>query len=387
MKYRTTLSEATVTFEGREQSYRELCMDESLTDAELDEIDTQYYNKYSEELGEIYIGLVGVRQELAAYLGFDSFEELAYVWYYDRDYTPAQADALISDIRTYIVPLYREANERGLWDKMEYQPMTEETVLSKIGLLADRLGGDIKESFDYMKEHRLYDISVSPQKMDMSYQTYLSTYESPVIFVKAEGYDDDCLAVAHEFGHFVDSYVNYNTTYSVELAEVVSHSMEYFLISRLPQTGDLERIKLLDTLDTYAQQASFAEFERRVYEIPADKLTVDRINEISLETAQEFGYADEGREEYYAKSWIDITHFFEYPFYVISYCVSNDAAFQIYQLELTKKGDGLAQFNSLLPRRYDGFLDSLENQSDLESPFAPGRMEKTADTVRSQLYD
>ena len=193
--------------------------------------------------------------------------------------------------------------------------------------------------------------------------------------------------LVHEFGHFVDSYVNYDQTYSIELAEVFSHSMEYFLLCRLPQTGDLLKIKLLDTLDTYAQQGSFAEFERRVYEIPAKELTVDKINAISLETAQQYGYAEEGREDYYAKSWIDITHFFEYPFYVISYCVSNDVAFQIYQLELANKGDGLAQFNSLLPRSYNGFLDTLSQQSELESPFAPARMGLTAKTVRSQLFD
>lgn len=383
-KYRTTLSEATVKFDGREQSYRELCATD-LTDEEYEQLTQLYYDKYTEELGRIYIDLVAVRQQQAEYLGFESFEELAYIWYYDRDYSPIQADALLQDIRTYIAPVYRDVNKRGLWDEIEYREMSENEVLSKIGMLASDLGGDVSESFDYMKKHGLYDISVSPKKMEMSYQTYLSTYESPVIFVKAEGFDDDCLAVAHEFGHFVDSYVNYDQTYSIELAEVFSHSMEYFLLCRLPQAGDLVRIKLLDTLDTYAQQASFAEFERRVYEIPAKELTVEKLNAISLETAQEFGFAEEGREDYYAKSWIDITHFFEYPFYVISYCVSNDVAFQIYQLELANKGDGLAQFNRLLPRDFNSFLDTIENQSDLQSPFDPDRMEQTAQTIRKLL--
>ena len=47
----------------------------------------------------------------------------------------------------------------------------------------------------------------------------------------------------------------------------------------------------------------------------------------------DFGLFDEASAEQAARSWIDVQHFFSAPYYVISYCVSNDAALQIYQLE------------------------------------------------------
>lgn len=386
-QYRAELANTTVNYGGRETSYQELLSDESLSEEELDEINAQYYDKYSQVLGEIYIKLVDVRQRTADYLGYDSYEEFAYLWLYGRDYTPAQGDELLEDIRTWIAPVYRQVNEAGLWDEVSYGEADENTIFKAVEDTAEQLGGQIAESFEYMDKHGLYDITISANKAEMSYQTYLDKYDSPYLLVKTYGYNDDMLTFAHEFGHFVDSYVNYNATSSLELSEFFSQSMEYLLLCTLPENrcGDLAEIKLLDTLDTYAQQASFAAFEQEVYAIPAAELTVDMLNEISLKNAVAYGYMADDMDDYYAQSWFEIPHFFEYPFYVISYCVSNDAAFQIYQLELENEGAGLEQFNALLPRDNAGFLDTLSQQSSLESPFAAGRMQKTAETVAELL--
>ena len=74
----------------------------------------------------------------------------------------------------------------------------------------------------------------------------------------------------------------------------------------------LRLMNLIDSLDTYVQQASFAEFEKRVY---AEKeLTVEKLNELSLALAKDYGHYDGVSEEYYAMSWIDTPHFFEQPF-------------------------------------------------------------------------
>lgn len=163
--------------------------------------------------------------------------------------------------------------------------------------------------------------------------------------------------------------------------------MEYLLLCYLEDTvsgAELENLtamKLLDTLDTYVQQASFADFELQAYALPEEEQTVEKLNKISLETAKEYGYFVEGYEDYYAMSWIDILHFFEQPCYVISYCVSNDAAFQIYEMEKEEQGAGLAAYNHILQWESDDFLLTIENLGNLESPFAPGRMASTAATV------
>ena len=140
----------------------------------------------------------------------------------------------------------------------------------------------------------------------------------------------------------------------------------------------------MSTLDTYVMQSSFAEFESRVYALSDSELTAEAINAISLDTAKEFGYYDGESEDYYAMSWTDITHFFEYPFYVISYAVSNDAAQQIYALELENAGAGLEKYLEMLPREYETLLDTLA-VAGLASPFAPGRLDAVEKQLRAEL--
>ena len=70
---------------------------------------------------------------------------------------------------------------------------------------------------------------------------------------------------------------------------------------------------------------------------------------------------------------------------MVSYVVSNDAAFQIYERECAEAGEGLAVWNKLLPRDRDGFLETLEVQGGLEDPFAESRMKEIADLMREKL--
>lgn len=238
-----------------------------------------------------------------------------------------------------------------------------------------------------MKRYELYDIDISEKKGSSSYQCYLYSYEVPFVFVKTEGFSDDILNFGHEFGHFVEAWNNCDRTESEDLAEVFSQGMEYLLLSYVPEDYrvELTACKLMDTVDTFAEQGSFAEFEHEVYSRPAAEWTPEALEELSLRLAKSYGYFQPGKEEYYAKSWIDVPHFFQRPFYVVSYCVSNDAAFQIYALECEKEGKGLACWNKMLPRYSDSFLKTVMDQGGLEDPFAEDRMQQVAELVRKML--
>ena len=386
-EYRRVLSDPTVTWRGKERSYWELEQDDSIGYDEWIEIRGLYYDKYEPVLGEIYIRLVEVRQEQAELFGLDSYEELAYAWLFERDYSPEQADSLLAQIRTELAPLYKELNLNERWDDFIYTEVNEAENLEAIDVASKSMGGKIRQAYRDMERYELCDVEISEKKGDLSYQTYLYSYDCPYIFVKTEGWSDDILSFGHEFGHFVDAWYNYNGTSSHDLAEVFSQGMEYLLLSYVPEDyrEELTAYKLLDTVDTFTQQGSFAEFEREVYSRPASEWTPEALNELSLRLAKEYGYFREGDEDYYAKSWIDINHFFDNPFYVVSYCVSNDAAFQIYELECGEPGAGLSVWNKMLPRSRDGFLETLQIQGGLEDPFAEGRMKAVADLLREKL--
>ena len=383
-EYRELTASPTIVLNGREEdlySYLETAEGEDYYDAWM-----AYYEQYNEKLGRLYIDLVKTRRELAAAQGFDSYEQMAYSYNFDRDYTPEEAARYVAYIREYIVPIYEELDHYYV----DYPYLEEDELCRILEHGTDAMGGDVRESFRFMRRYELYDVSLSVNKQDKSFQTYLEDYDAPFVLINPMGDDSDILTFAHEFGHFVDAYVNYNADESVDVAEVFSQAMEYLMLSyaegALPEERleNLRRFKWLDTLELYVQQASFAAFEEAVYAADPEELTPEFLNELSLQTAIDFGYYDGYSEEFYALSWIDIVHFFEQPFYVISYPVSNDLALQIWELEQQEPGCGLAKYLEMLPREYDGMIATAE-AAGLQSPFAPGRIETVAGELRRNL--
>ena len=386
-EYRALIAEPVVTLENGE---RVSLYDYLLTadDAAYTEAQTAYYRQYNEPISRVYIELVKTRSALAEALGYESYEEMAYQYSFGRDYSPQEAARYLRDVRRLLVPLYRRLNSY----EVDYGFLEEEEELvALLQQVAQRMGGDVEESFSFMREHGLFDVGFRPNKAAKSFQTYLEDYEAPFVFVSPYEDDSDLLYFAHEFGHFTDAYVNKNASESIDLAEVFSQSMEYlvldYLEGALPEERleKLRRFKWFGTLDTYVQQASFAAFEHAVYRADPETLDADFLNALSLQSAIDFGYYDGVSEEYYAMSWIDIPHFFEQPFYVVSYPVSNDVALQIWALEQTEHGAGLQKLTELLPREYYGMLDTVE-AAGLESPFAPGRIAQVAKLLRDNLF-
>lgn len=345
-----------------------------------------YYRQYNEPMSRVYIELVKTRQALAAALGFAGYEEMAYQYSFDRDFSVEQTAQYLKQIRRLLVPLYRELADYTV----DHAWLEADELLAILRRGARAMGGEVEEAFAFLYEHDLYDVSLSSVKAGKSFQTYLEDYEAPYLFLSPYGDDSDILGFAHEFGHFLDAYVNYNAGESIDLAEVYSQAMEYLMLDYagefLPEDrlAELRRYKWLDTLDTYVQQASFAAFEQAVYAAAPEMLDAAFLNALSLQIAIDYGYYDGYSEEYYALSWIDITHFFEQPFYVVSYPVSNDLALQLWELEASERGAGLSKLLEMLPREYYGMLDSAE-AAGLQSPFAPGRIEQVAKDIRANL--
>ena len=76
-----------------------------------------YFEIYGTQLAAVFRDLVQVRQEMAAYTGYDSYPEFAYDFHHARDYTVAQADAYLQQIQTQLTPLYRRLNQSDYWSR------------------------------------------------------------------------------------------------------------------------------------------------------------------------------------------------------------------------------------------------------------------------------
>ena len=389
-QYRDLVAAPVIVFDGREEEIYTLL-------SELDGLDYTravkvYYETYNPLLSEIYIELVRVRCAMAEQLDYDSYEQMQYDFYFERDYSPEDAEGYLEEIKQYIVPFYKRLMAQAPYASVWYDEVDADTLYGILAEAVGEIGGDVAEAFDFMDEYGLYDISVSPKKAQMSFETYFPDYEAPFVFLGASGDTSDVLGFAHEFGHFCDAYVNGGALdETVDLAEVYSQAMELLILSRLTgsmseeDVDNIARLKALDLAEMYVQQSAFAEFETRVYALGADELSTEKLNEIMLELSKEYGFHTPGYDWAYSMSWIDITHFFEMPFYVISYPVSNDLSMQIYAMECAEEGSGMEQYLDVLRHDYTGFME-LVADGDLASPFDEGRAEDAARLMQA-LYD
>ena len=384
-RYREYIAAPVIVFDGEERDLSELL-------GELDGPDYNravkiYYETINEPLAEIYIELIGVRRAMAERLGYDSYEQMQYEFYYERDYTPEQAAAYLEQIHDEMMPFYTRLSASNPYANVWYDEVDEDMLFATLKTAAGEIGGDVADAFGFMSEYGLYDISVDAKKANMSFETYFPDYEAPFVFLGASGDTTDVLSFAHEFGHFCDAYVNDGAlNEGIDLAEVFSQAMELLVLSRLGDEMDGEdveniaRLKALDIVDTYLQQAAFAEFEHRVYALEPEELSAETFNKIMLEESRRFGISVPGYSWAFSLCWADITHFFEAPFYVISYPVSCDLAMQLYAMELAEEGSGMDKYLAVLPHDYMQILD-LVDDGGFESPFAEGRVAAVVDIL------
>ena len=370
--YQASLSNAFVTIDGE---------DIYITAENFSSFSTEYYNKYNELLGNIYVELIKTRLELADELGTD------YVSYaYDtfgRDYTPEEAAAYLDNIVETLIPIISTIDYDASLLVTSTDPITSFYSLS---LAANKMGGETKDAFDYMVTYGLYDLSASSNKMGLSFEIFLDKYFSPFIFASASGTSNDYLTFSHEFGHFVYDYVNLGAGQSVDSAEIASQAMAYIMPLYSDGMGDISgedflKSNIYSTFDTYLYSCFINKLETAAYSLSADQVTLEKLNEIAKSAALEIGL-NETTADALAQSWFEIQHIYISPMYYVSYAISNDTSLQILEAELDNPGKGgvkaLEKFISkdhALP-----LYDALEKEG-FESPFSEGRAEKIAELI------
>lgn len=383
-QYMALQSDQTIEWNGEEVLYEDIIGDESLDYDSYLMAYQLYYNKYNPQVGEIFAEMIRTRNEIARELGYDTFADFAYSYYYDRDYTPEEAEDYLSDIAAELAPMYFYA----VYGAQSTTPCSTDEVLDLFEKTVYRFGGEFATSYESMQAYDLMDITDSSSKMPGSYVTYLSSYQMPFLYVSPTGKLDDLLTCCHEFGHFVDGFVNCNGTSSIDCNEIFSQGLEFLSLSRAELDDDereaLTTSKVADSLMTFVSQAAYAEFELRAYALPDDQLNTEGLNALFLECMEEFGQSYTGMEDIIAPGWIDIQHFLIAPYYVISYCVSNDAALQIFQLE-EENGTGLETYRALMSTSSGNTILALLEENGMESPFEPGRVEELADFFEDYL--
>ena len=346
--------------------------------AEVDPYSESYYTGYGAQLEEVFVELIAVRQEIAAYAGYESYAHFAYDFNYYRDYTPEQTETYLADISKELVGLYQNMDSSA-WTG-SYASCTEEEMYTYVQQTAEAIGGTAASAFKLMETAGLYDIKASENKYNASFELYLYSYYVPFILVNPYGMALDKLTFVHEFGHFCNDYASSGSAASVDVAEVFSQGMEYLSLVYGTDTDALTKSKMADSLSVFVEQAAYASFEQNVYQLTGEDLTVENVRAVFADAMDAFGLSIYGVD---CRSYVQVPHFFIVPMYVISYVVSNDAAMQIYEKEIAESGSGLKVWEDNLTTLESGFLAFME-EAGLDSPFTEGRvaqLRKTFETV------
>lgn len=387
-EYRDLTADIQVSYKGQTKSLDEWLETDNYTDY-IGALQA-YYEQYNPAIGDVYVRLIKVRRQLAAALDYDSYADYSFDVTYTRDYTPQEGEAFLKDIRKYLVPLLESASEDVSIQRLGFGASTEESVMEMVRSAAKNIGGTVWDAFRFMKAYELCDIAASSTKVEASFQTYIYDYEAPYVLVNASGSGSDYTTFSHEFGHFTDSYYNYGANEDLETAETFSQAMEFLALKYTDEltekrSGDMIKLKLYDLLQTFVYQAAYASFEQSVYALEPEEITVEKINELYLQACKNYGVFEYGFDFYYSQSWIDVLHFFEVPYYIISYCVSAETSLQVYQLEKEKDGAGVAAYFRLLDRSYDAGVQTVMTDAELQSPFREGVLKETAQFFKTEL--
>lgn len=343
----------------------------------------EFYDAYGYAMEELFLELIALRREIAAYTGYDSYPQFAYDFYYYRDYNPLQAAAYLEKVGRELSPLYRAVIQNWNYYAGESgRHSNQEETLRYVRTAAQAMGGVVEDAFETMEAGGLYDLRVDENKYASSFEVFLTGYGVPYIFTCPSEQVYDWVTFSHEFGHFANDYATYGSTGGIDVAEVFSQGMTYLSLCYGENGEALREVALADCLCTYVEQAAYAAFEQQVYGLSGEELTVENVRKLYEEVSAGFGVADSLYFD--SRDYIFVNHFYTNPQYVISYVVSNDAALQLYQLEREEPGAGLAIYQEALTSQQPYFLAFLR-EAGLTTPFAARRLSAVRETLQTEL--
>ena len=389
-EYYSMMFETTVDYNGQKVDISTAYYSGEISKEDYIKAVDKYYGEKNPVVADIYIELINIRREISEINGYDSYE----MYVYDSSGSDYDYDDIVAYrecVKKYFAPDYLEATGYDLGE-IYGQKCTEEDVIASLSEMASD-SEVISEALTYMLEGGLYDITDSPLKTGSAFEMYLYSYDSPFILVRTQGNIIDIYDVAHEFGHFCDDYVNWEMERSenecLDMSEVFSQAMSHLVLysvsdSVSDEAGELLSIySYIDDYQTFVEQSYYSELESVLY--ATDDLTVEKVNAIAGELAEEYGITEDAHRSWDDVSWIDISHLFEQPFYTISYCTSLDAALQIDEVAFEDYYSAVKLYEDFLDRQGDGgFISNLERVG-MESPFSEARIKEVHDYLASYL--
>lgn len=334
-----------VTVDGQDWTEEELSQAD-ISNKEYYKIYTQLEQTRNQSAGDIYCQLVQLRTEIAHEAGYDNYVEYAYSEIYNRDYTLEDIQPVWEAVKEYIVPLgdsvLNSIGSRELRGLHRQARSSGEEILDAIQPYMGQIDPELGETFDFMRDHHLYDIEYSDSKLYVGYTVGLPQYGTAFIFNQPYGDFQDYIDTVHEFGHFNETFHcaqhDLWADFNIDVGEIHSQGLTLLFTEYsdelFGQYGDVfSRIIVWNMLDTIADGCLYDEFQATIYQNP--DMSLEEINQLYKELSQQYGYLYDDDDEGY--DWIQVSHNFQNPLYYISYATSALSSLDLWLLSLENR--------------------------------------------------
>ena len=382
-KYLATELNTTIKVKGKERTLVDLIQDTSLTDKQFYELYDEWYTKYNQTVGEILLELVKIDNQIAKVQGYNTYAESVYESY-SREYTPKEIKEFIGYVKAVIPEVFTmlyKSNMAAISILEKYSYDDEESLLESInnGFLSKH--SCFNDAYSYMRKYELYDIEARDYKETGGFTTYFDQLAEPYIVINYVAPYETALTFIHEFGHYFSYYEIGNNKGGLDLDETYSQGLELIAMSyynEIFQNDYYSKAAKIYTIENMLgaiiQGCLYDEFLQQIYQ--NSNITVEEMNSLYSKLAKEYGLKVDGR------SWCNVPHNFQSPFYYISYGVSAVAALEIWAKSLEQEEMGLNTYLALVKAGKDhSFMESLEIVG-LNNPLHKESLEKVVEAVK-----
>ena len=361
------------------------------------------------EMGELFLQLVAIRDQIAESYGYDNYADYAYEETYGRDYSPEDLEEYRAQIIEYYAPLSDELYDL-LFDTYysEYSAMWEEEIsveecFANMEAYLPLISEDMLVSFHYMLDHEMYDLEVNDAKAPGAYSTTISGFNAPYMFNCADGSYSDMTTLIHEFGHYNQMYYAsadewYYGYFELDLCEIHSQGLEVLFLEYYDEMfGEYSNVlniyNLFNQVYASVEGAKEDAFQYEVYS-NAEGLTLEQVNQMYYDVCLEYGSEDFYNSYYLGLygvtpadqiyEWIEIPHTFQSPMYYISYSVSMTGAEEIRDLAMDDRDAAIELYLELVERGSENSFQATLEEVGINNPITNPRFADYAENIRIQ---
>lgn len=372
---------------------------------------SQFIDRYNQTLGELYLELVSLRDQMAQLLGYDSYTEVADLNMHRSSYTREQIQQFRELLKQTLVPVYggyledfyrRAENQTSagyvyLMGEPSPTPQGDwKDTLERFAKVFSQMALETGECYEYLLSHGFIDAQPSQTKANVTFSTLIYSLNTPFLFANMDSSENDVYSISHEFGHCFAIWEQLkrgsrSEGRSMDVCEIHSQAMQmmvlpYYEVFYGEDADVARRYDVFTIVSGILTAALNDEFQEQIYRQP--QMTVEQLNELYLELALEYGLVVESPYsdlQTFSKGWFTTNQYFDTPFYAIDYSLSGCVALEFLQRSMEDSQGALDTYLVLVRQDagYD-FLTALE-KTGLQSPFSEEQLVELSELLEDVL--